>query len=417
MIWSGYLSLVTFSAIILLAWWQSRALLRGLGRADREGPESFRNDYSPPVCVILCLKGGDPFLDRCLAGLARQNYPDYRLMVVVDSPEDEALAYVDRARQAFGDERIEVVFRDVDLKTCGRRCSSLLSAFQRISDGTEAIVICDGDAITQPTWLQELISPMRDREVLATSGNRWYVPPEGDWAALVRYCWNAIAVSSMASFHMPWGGSVAIRTEVLRDPAYLDLISQAFVDDLQLGRYLEMRGKDVVSVFPTVLLNEEGITFRSFWGFLERQIVAVRLNHWAWPYVLADGLAISAVVWVFPTLTLLGGVQNFLLGWLLPGIAYLTFVTLHTARYERLVRKTQLAWHGRALPPLSVARQVKTLIALLLTGPIYSATILNAWWLRRHVWRGVHYRFEGRRVSIQHIDAAPAPAPALRRAA
>lgn len=417
MIWSGYLSAFSFAAVTLLAWWQSRAILRGLGRALREGPQSFRNDHSPPACIVLCLKGGDPFLDRCLARLAQQDYPDYRLMVVVDSPEDEALEFVERARQAFGRNRIEVVFRDVDLTTCSRKCSSLLSALRHLSGRTEVVVTCDGDAVAHPTWLRELVSPLRDPKVLVTTGNRWYAPPAGDWAAHVRYCWNAIAVSSMASFHMPWGGSLAMRSEVFRDPAYLEMLSQAFVEDLQMARYLQTRGTDVVSVLPVVLVNEEGTNFRTLWNFLERQIVAVRINHWAWPYVLADGLAIFAAVWIFPTLTILGGVENFLLGWLLPGVCYLTFVAIHTARYERLVRQTQQAWHGRTLPPLTARRLSDTLGAMLITGLVYSATVMNAWWLRRHVWRGIHYRFQGRRVSIERIDAAPVPAPALRKAA
>jgi len=410
MIWSGILSLVVFAAIASVAWWQSRVVLRGLARALQEGPESFRNDYAPPACVVLCLKGSDPFLDRCLAGLAQQDYPDYRLLVVVDSAQDEALLHVERARQAFGGNRVEVVIRDVDLLTCSRKCNSLLSAYRRISERTEVVATCDGDTVTHRTWLRELVSPMRDPQVLATTGNRWYAPPARDWAAIVRYCWNSVAVSAMASFHIPWGGSLALRSEVFRDPAYLELLSRAFGEDTQLSRYLETRRKNVVSVLPLVLLNEEGTTFRSLWGFLERQMLSARLHHKAWPFVLADAILIAVAVCVFPFLTILGGVENFLLGWLLPGLGYLAVVMVHTARYEWLVRKTQKAWHGRTLPALTAKRIVSTTVAMVLTALVYSAATLRAALIREHVWRGVRYRFKNGRVAVLPEAAAPPPA-------
>ena len=408
MVWSGVLSLLVFTVIASAVAWQSRVIRRGLARAIEKGPESFRNEYSPPVCIVLCLKGSDPFLDRCLSGLAQQDYPDYRLLVVVDSAEDEALGHVDRARQAFGKHRVEVVIRDSDLSTCSRKCNSLLSAYRRIGERTEIVATCDGDAVTHPTWLRELVSPMSDPEVLATTGNRWYSPPAGDWAALVRYCWNSVAVSAMANCHIPWGGSVALRSAVFRDPLYIEMLSRAFGEDTQLARYLAVRGKHVFSVMPLVLLNEEGTTFQSLWGFLERQLVSVRINHGAWPLVLADGLLIGTAIYVLPVLTLMGGLPNFLLGWALPGVGYLAVVALHTARYERLVRQSQQAWHGRTFPPLTVKRIGSTLAAMVLTGPIYGAVVLRAATTREHVWRGIRYRFQnGQVTTLTPTAAAP----------
>lgn len=408
MVWSGFLSIVVFAVLSATVLWQSRNVVRGLRRALREGPESFRGDYTPPACIVLCLKGSDPFLDRCLEALAHQDYPDYRLMVVVDSAQDEAIPHVERARQAFGKDRVEVVIRDVDLPTCSRKCNNMLSAYRRISDRIEVVATCDGDAVAHPSWLRELVFPMRDPKVLATTGNRWYSPPAGDGAAFVRYCWNSIAVSEMANFHIPWGGSLALRSEVFRDPLYLELLSEAFGEDTQLSRYLETRNTHIVSVLPLVMLNEEGTTFRSLWGFLERQMLSARLHHWAWPLILAEALTILFALCILPVIAAFGGLENLLLGWLAPAVGYLAAVSFHTARYEWLVRKSQKAWHGRTLPPMTVSRIVATTVAMACTGFLYSAAILRAAVAREHVWRGVRYRFQNGRLSVDGPTAAVA---------
>jgi cellulose synthase/poly-beta-1,6-N-acetylglucosamine synthase-like glycosyltransferase len=51
----------------------------------------------PPAIVVLCLRGGDPFLHHSLGRLIHQDYPRYRVRIVVDSPEDSAQAILSEA--------------------------------------------------------------------------------------------------------------------------------------------------------------------------------------------------------------------------------------------------------------------------------------------------------------------------------
>src|SRR5262245_55373130 len=52
-------------------------------------PAVAENDW-PEAAVILSLRGGDDSLRDVLRGLATQNYPRYRIHIVIDSPVDPA---------------------------------------------------------------------------------------------------------------------------------------------------------------------------------------------------------------------------------------------------------------------------------------------------------------------------------------
>ena len=405
--WSGIASLVLMLGLTFLSWWQYRPCRRALRDAWKRGPQSLTNDHAPPACIVLCLRGSDPFLDRCLDGLIHQDYPDYELLVVVDSETDEALPHVRRAEKEFGPDRVQVVVRHVNLSTCTRKCSSLRSAYERVHDRIQVVATCDGDTVTHPTWLRELVAPMRDPEVLATTGNRWYAPPDHDWAGFIRYYWNAMAFPAMVAYHIPWGGSLALRSEVFRDPVYLDYLAHAFSEDTQLAHYLATRKTHAVSVIPLVMLNEERTTFHSLWGFLQRQMLAARLHHRCWPLVLGNALAIFVVAWVLLPLTILGGAWNFLLGWILPATIYSWVVLAEVGRFEWLVRKTQREWHGRTLPPMTASRLLETYLMPTPTAYFYSLAVVVAWLSRKHEWRGITYRLERRGVSILPSPTAP----------
>ncbi|MDB9335702.1 glycosyltransferase, partial [Nodularia spumigena] len=48
------------------------------------------DEQLPKTAVILCLRGADPFLPNCIEALLNQDYPEYDLKLIVDSPQDPA---------------------------------------------------------------------------------------------------------------------------------------------------------------------------------------------------------------------------------------------------------------------------------------------------------------------------------------
>src|SRR6056297_615398 len=71
-------------------------------------PTPLDDQACPPVAVILCLRGCDRFLPDCLKGLFNQDYPDYRVHVVVDREDDPAWGVVMQALEESGASGVRV---------------------------------------------------------------------------------------------------------------------------------------------------------------------------------------------------------------------------------------------------------------------------------------------------------------------
>src|SRR5579871_2214250 len=112
------MNLIAILSLVLFAWMTFETLrnyfplFRSLRQAIKNPDRQLKplRQY-PKVQVLLCLRGVDPFLDRCLSGLANQDYPDYRVTIILDSWDDEALPFAEalcRKHRTI----VDVQFRD-----------------------------------------------------------------------------------------------------------------------------------------------------------------------------------------------------------------------------------------------------------------------------------------------------------------
>ena len=360
-------------------------------------------EFTPSARVILCLRGADPFLDRCLKGLASQDYPNYKVLIVVDSLQDDAIPQVESHLKKYGNDQFEVVIRDRTLPYCTRKLSSLLCGLSLVPAEVEIVAMCDADAIPHVTWLRELVAPLLDPQTVAASGNRWYAPSMLTMGGLCRYHWNSLAFRVMHKYRIPWAGSMAMRGELFRDPEFLDRLQHSFSDDTALAGYLASKKQHSTSIVSLVILNEENCGLRNFWGFLIRQILAARLHHPRWMEILIEALVIFAVMWVLLPLAIFQSVTHSdwsSVGWWFMGGAIYDVIVLATIGYfEWLVRK--LLWQRRQqrATPYDWKRNCLAAPGLFLTGLIYPIAVIVSVFIRKHEWRGVLYRIEAHGIS------------------
>jgi glycosyltransferase involved in cell wall biosynthesis len=390
---SAVVSFAIFCGLAFHLWWQYRPLFAAL----KTPSSSDRRGIHPLVRVILCVRGRDPFLDRCIACLAKQDYPNYRVTIVVDSDRDEALADALAARDAHGANLIEVQVRDQTCGTCTRKLASLTWALERLGDDVEIVAQCDGDAVVHPGWLTELVDGLDNPLVAAVSGNRWYAPTSGGLAAISRYYWNAMAIPSMNQLGIPWAGSFAMKRVVFANPDYIDFLQHSFSEDTATAAWMR-RHKLTFKPLPRLLVvNEEDTTFRSFWGFLVRQMLAVRLQHAGWRHIFVHALMLFAVMWVLRMHCAMTS-REALSVWLAGLVIFVGTTAGVIGRYEFLLRRT-LADHRSAFQhPLPRSRLILSLLGLACTGWIYPVAIVTAQFVRTHEWRGIRYRVSQRGV-------------------
>lgn len=232
--------------------------------------KNIPDEQLPKAAVIICLRGADPFLPNCLEALLQQNYPNYDLKVVVDSQDDPAWKIASDSIDKLAATNAQINHLRVIRHNCSLKCSSLIQAISDLDDSYEVVALADADTIVHPHWLRELVSPLGDPKIGATTGNRWYVPTNRYWGSLVRYTGNIATVVQMYLFGIPWGGTLAVKTEVLRQTGLLEKWAQSFGEDLMMPNVLKKHGLRVKFVPSLIMVNREECDLLGIIEYLQR---------------------------------------------------------------------------------------------------------------------------------------------------
>ncbi|MFW9263863.1 glycosyltransferase [Nostoc sp. CALU 546] len=355
------------------------------------------DDQLPKTAVILCLRGADPFLPRCLRSLLNQNYPQYDLKLIVDSHEDPAWKIASETITEQEATNVQISSLRIVRNNCSLKCSSLIQAVGELDDSYKVVALVDADTIVHVNWLRELVSPLRDAKVGATTGNRWYVPTGRYWGSLVRYAGNVSTVVQMFIFQIPWGGTLAVKTEVLRQTELLDKWGQALGEDFMMHDILKKQGLQIKFVPSLLTVNREETDLFNLIDYLKRLILYSRLYHPRWLALVSE--AVSSIL--FPTTVIILVLESLLQAkWeaaaLLLGcygvytVGLLLIMLVLELEIQRVIRS-----NDQATAKLSVATIIKMLIAIPLTQWVYGLAMLSSLWTSTVTWRGVSYRVQG----------------------
>lgn len=419
------MSTIAFALFLLLVILTTLQAAFGIGFCKvlrHRRPAAPADHRWPRASVILCLRGADPFLGDTLRALLDLDYPNHDVRIVIDSEHDPAHAVVhgvlaEHERGNLGDRgqvTIEVLQRPRE--TCGLKCSSLLQAISHLPEDCEVVALLDADTIPHRSWLRELVAPLADPNIAVAAGNRWYMPDVPSWGALVRYLWNAAAVAQMYWSHFTWGGSLAIRTQVLHQSDLLQRWGRAFCEDTTIYDSVRSQGLRVAFVPTVMMVNRESCSLAEFFPWMRRQLLNGRLYHSTWPALATHGVistcALAAAVMLLIAAVIVADWQA--VAWLGSGLLLLQLSSgLLLALTEWSVRKIVRA---RAEPVhwLRPATAAKLVFALPLTQFLYAAALLMLGNMRRVQWRGVQYDiatpWDVKLVAYEPYRASPAAA-------
>ncbi|MCA9120103.1 MAG: glycosyltransferase family 2 protein [Planctomycetaceae bacterium] len=368
----------------------------------------------PKAAVLLCLRGADPNLAKSLRRLLGQDYPDYELFIAVDSEQDPAWEIVHRTVREMDAKNVHVTALRRRLKTCSLKCSSLVQLLEDVDDSFGVVVLADADLDSHSTWLRTLVAPMADPQVGATFGNRWFLPEQGWMGSLVRQLCNAPSVVVMLGAQIPWGGSLAIRSSVMKAGNLRDLWAHAIVDDGPVRTAVKEQNMRLQFVPTLLMANREDCDLSFALDFLRRQLTwtSTYVRSW-WPALLAYTLA-SIGLW---TGAILLGAICFWRGQMveaayfgagalvLGGIAPPLWFALDASARSVIRRQ------GESAPLASRNQLLRLPLALGLAVCIHLWATLCATFGRRIMWRGVTYEIAGPWKIRMLQDAAMAPTP------
>jgi cellulose synthase/poly-beta-1,6-N-acetylglucosamine synthase-like glycosyltransferase len=358
----------------------------------------------PKTAVILCLRGADPFLPNCVRSLLKQNYPEYDLKLIIDSLEDPALKIAKEVITETKATNFQISTLRTIRHNCSLKCSSLVQAISDLDDSYQIIALVDADTIVHKNWLRELVIPLIDEKVGITTGNRWYVPTGKYWGSLVRYTGNVSTVVQMFLFQVPWGGSLAIKKQLLQQTEILEKWGEALSDDMLLHKVIKKHGWKIKFVPSVLMVNREETNLSSLLPSLERLILCSRFYHPNWLALVSD--AVSSIL--FPSLSIFLALGLFLAAeWntafslfksyiiytigllLLMLVMELAVLRLRSVQVQEIIRSQE-----KPIPEISLTNILKMLIAIPLTQWVYGLAMLSSLGMSTVTWRGLTYRVQ-----------------------
>ncbi|MDM3855334.1 MAG: glycosyltransferase family 2 protein [Aphanizomenon gracile PMC649.10] len=371
-------------------------------------PNSLPDEQLPKTAVILCLRGADPFLPNCLRSLLQQNYPEYDLKLIIDSKEDPALKIATETINQLGATNIEISTLRAVRHSCSLKCSSLVQAVADLDNAYPIIAFIDADTVAHPNWLRELVTPLLDDKVGLTTGNRWYIPTGNYWGSLVRYSGNISSVVQMFLFQIPWGGTLAIKTEVLNRINLLDKWGEVLTDDMLLHKLIKQEKLQIKFIPSLLMLNREESSLRNLLEPLKRLIISSKLYHPRWLAIISE--AYSSII--VPNLVIIVTFQLLIEAkWDAATLLFSAYIS-YTIGLVLLMLLMEFGIHkvlhdqGEKIPKLSPLTILKMLIVIPLTQWVYGLTILSSLWVSTITWRGLTYRIKGRE-NIRLIEYRP----------
>ncbi len=363
-------------------WFGIQSLLNGLRFAAYVRRETSRPlpEFFPLASVIVPGRGLEPGLAENLRSLLTQDYPRYEVLFVFDRADDPALEVVEQlTRTSRVAAKIVVAGPATD---SGQKVHNLRVAVNEMDPGSEVLIFVDTDARPETQWLKQLVAPLADETLGASSGYRWFVPVNGGLASQLRSVWNASIASTLGSNtskNFCWGGSTAIRRATFERLDIRERWRGAVSDDFALTRILREANLPI-HFTPNCLVPSFGdCDFKELLEFTTRQIKITRVyaSHLWLPLLLGSSLF---------TIVFFGGFILLILSKssVLPVVLAILFA-LGAA-------KSIIRWRALRMPLR------RDLVAHIFLWPfasmLYLYNAILAGFSRRITWRGITYQLK-----------------------
>jgi cellulose synthase/poly-beta-1,6-N-acetylglucosamine synthase-like glycosyltransferase len=411
-----------FGVLVFLLFVQSIVSFFGTMRFARYAlaPQTARHSRNQrKAVVILPCKGLEHDFEENIRAYLGQEYRDYEVIFVTESEHDPAYPVLARLiKQSRRSAWLLVAGEATESGQKVHNLSTALDSLNSIDRRAEVLIFADSDARPAKTWLTDLVSPLNDRSVGATTGFRWYVPVEGGFATWLLSAWNASALAMLGERSgLAWGGATAIWRDSFGKWGIQQQWQGALSDDYVLTSSLREIGQRIKFVPGCLVASHADATWRELLEFTTRQLKITRVyaprlwqltcfSHLLFNFSFWGGLVLlvkSALMsnlnlWLFSLLTC-----TYLLGAMTAWARATVAAQLLTAERDRLWPRR---WIYAAIGPL--------------VSLVYLYNLAASAFSRRLTWRGIDYEMVSpRETRILHHPAnqplAEAPAPTRRR--
>ncbi len=274
-------------------------------------------DYTPKTCVIVPCRGKNKDLRENLEAICNQDYPDFKVIFVIDSQKDTAYTILEKIVRTRPNTKIEL--SDI-IQSCSGKISALIKGVEKAGDA-EVYVFADSDIKPHKEWLRYLVDRLKEDGVGATTGFRWYFP-HNKTSSLIS-AWNMVSIVGLfySISNYTWGGSTAIRKKVFDEIDVKSKWKNALSDDLTLTETLKNKKYKIKFVPQCIIESPADENIKKFIRWGSRQLTWMR---WYYPslWILSIIGFVGANV-----LTCSGFILPFI-GFTLPGLLFISMIFL-----------------------------------------------------------------------------------------
>jgi ceramide glucosyltransferase len=217
-------------------------------RRFRERPV-FGAEPRPGVSVLKPVYGTNPQLYESLRSFCLQNYPKYEVIFGAHTPDDPAIAVVNRliAENPGLDLRLVV---DESLAGPNRKAANLANIAKTAK--YDIFVLADSDVRVDPGCVASMSAPFDDRKVGAVASIYKGWPADNApsrFGALYLNDWFVPSVAvdvDLRGIDFVFGAMSAVRREALDAIGGFEMLAGCLAEDFSMGRFVARRGWCVV---------------------------------------------------------------------------------------------------------------------------------------------------------------------------
>lgn len=265
------------------------------------------SQFTPAVSVLKPIRGLDPDSYENFASLCRQDYPEYEILFCVGERDDPVLPVIEKIERDFPACRIRILFGS-GLNATNDKVAKLVRLVAEAS--YEFLVINDSDVRVRPDYLRNLIAPLADSKIGATTC--FYVPVEEKTFAdrlqtvgmLSDFYAGILVARELDGVKFALGPTIATTRTRLSEFGGYSAIENRPADDLLVGRLIAEQGHEVALLRYRI---ETVVDYHSMRELLQKRLrwIVVMRHMRPWGHLgllLTQGLPWSlAAVAVHPT--------------------------------------------------------------------------------------------------------------------
>src|SRR5262249_45654943 len=247
--------------------------------------------YQPKAVVIVPCRGVERDFEENIRAILAQDYRDYEVVFVTESEADPAHGALARllkqSRRLPPSAPPTWMVIAGEAKNQGQKVHNLCAAIDTLNSidrRVEALVFADSDMRPARNWLADLVAPLADKRIGATTGYRWYLPSDdrrdstGSFASALLSVWNASALSMFGeSSQFAWGGSTAIRRENFERIGVKKRWEGAASDDYVLTSAIRDNKQSIKFVPQCLVPSRSEVNVKGLLEFTTRQMRITRV--------------------------------------------------------------------------------------------------------------------------------------------